>query len=145
MNKGGKGLIQRSYNGSISLALSTVYPEYNWLPWLVEKVSNSEEFWEEPANQRKALDYLGQSTYISEGGDPSSIHKNNNKKNASKGKGSMAKNNKLERTGSYITQQQDWYRIRVQGAYLKWIYILIFIHFFPIPILNDLISYVLID
>ncbi len=33
MKLGGGGLLNKVYNGSISLLVSTVYPEHKWLPW----------------------------------------------------------------------------------------------------------------
>jgi hypothetical protein len=43
------------YNGSPSRLLSTLYPEYDWLPWKFDRCPN--KFWENVNNQRKFMEW----------------------------------------------------------------------------------------
>ncbi len=52
---GGGGLLHNEYNGSPLLIVSTVYSEYEWLPWRFNKVSN--RFWDNMKNQRNFMDW----------------------------------------------------------------------------------------
>ena len=54
MDIGGKKIL-RDYNSSTMRLLTTVYPEYDWLPWKFERVPH--RFWENVENQRKFLDW----------------------------------------------------------------------------------------
>jgi hypothetical protein len=54
---GGSYIFKNKYNNSPFLLLSTVYPEYGWLPWKFDK--HPTNFWENVNNQRKYLDWAG--------------------------------------------------------------------------------------
>jgi hypothetical protein len=49
---GGSSLLEKVHNNSTINLLSTVYPEYEWLPWKFSKVSN---FWGDIDNQKKFM------------------------------------------------------------------------------------------
>jgi hypothetical protein len=49
------------------LLLSTVYPEYEWLPWKFVRSQN--QFWNDPKNQRKFMDWAGKQLQIKEMSD----------------------------------------------------------------------------
>ena len=53
-NHGGSGLLEK-YNGSLQYALKSIYPNYEWIPWLF---SVSPGFWEDINNQRKYFDWF---------------------------------------------------------------------------------------
>jgi hypothetical protein len=61
---GGKRLLQSKYNGSPSLLLSTVYPEYDWLPWKFGKCTHN--FWDELKNRRKFMDWAAKELEVNE-------------------------------------------------------------------------------
>jgi hypothetical protein len=52
---GGINLTQK-YNGFMGNAIATAYPEYEWLQWKFSK----NDFWEDPKNHRKFLDWVAQ-------------------------------------------------------------------------------------
>jgi hypothetical protein len=58
------GRLLNNYNGSPALMLSTVYPEYDWLPWKFDKCSVG--FWGDLNNQRKFLDWAAPQMNIKE-------------------------------------------------------------------------------
>ena len=47
--------------------MSTIYPEYEWLPWKFNRCPGS--YWTEPANHKKFLDWLGKEIGIKEMSD----------------------------------------------------------------------------
>lgn len=53
---GGKQLLNK-YNGSPSLLLSTMYPDYDWLIWKFDQVPKN--FWHDNKNKRKFFDCVG--------------------------------------------------------------------------------------
>ncbi len=54
--KGG-GLLSNMYNNSVSLLISTVYSEHEWLPWRFSQVSKG--YWNDMKNQRNFMDWVG--------------------------------------------------------------------------------------
>jgi hypothetical protein len=57
----------KQYNNSPSLLLSTVFPEYEWLPWKFKTVSMN--YWKDVNNQRKFLEFVGKQLNIKERSD----------------------------------------------------------------------------
>jgi hypothetical protein len=55
---GGGGLLIGKCNNSIPTMVTSVYNEYEWLPW---KFSNGvpKHYWEDVNNQRKFMDWVG--------------------------------------------------------------------------------------
>jgi hypothetical protein len=60
---GGFGLLHK-YKGSPSLLLSTVFPDYDWLPWKFSAVPHN--FWNDEKNQRKFMDWAAKQLNIKE-------------------------------------------------------------------------------
>jgi hypothetical protein len=52
---GAKGLLAK-YNNSLYKLLSTIYPEYDWKPWLFQRVPRS--YWANLDNQKKYLEWI---------------------------------------------------------------------------------------
>ena len=52
---------------SISVILSKLYPEYNWLPWKFE--NGPKNFWGDVKNQRKFMEWAGKELKIKEMSD----------------------------------------------------------------------------
>jgi very-short-patch-repair endonuclease len=52
----GCGLLSSYYNLSIQKMLKTIYPDYKWIPWKFERVSNN--FWDDEENQRNYIKWL---------------------------------------------------------------------------------------
>ena len=63
---GGRHLLL-TYNGSLSKILSTIYPDYNWLPWQFTRSPHN--FWGDVKNQRKFMDWAGKELKINEMSD----------------------------------------------------------------------------
>jgi hypothetical protein len=63
---GGNSLLKK-YNGSTSLLLSAIYPEYEWLPWKFDRCPVS--FWDDVNNQRKFVDWAEKQLNIQEMSD----------------------------------------------------------------------------
>jgi hypothetical protein len=63
---GGDGLLDR-YQGSLVNILSSVYPEYEWLPWKFEK--STQNFWESVNNQKRFMDWAAKKLNIKEMSD----------------------------------------------------------------------------
>lgn len=61
INLGGSSLLYR-YNNSLSLLLSTVFPEQEWLPWKFGKSPKS--FWENHDNKVKFMGWLSEKLHI---------------------------------------------------------------------------------
>jgi hypothetical protein len=61
-NLGGGGLLSGKYNDSLALLLSTLYPEYDWLPWKFERAPRN--YWEDENNQRKYVDWVSKELNI---------------------------------------------------------------------------------
>jgi hypothetical protein len=59
--------LQKKYNGSPSLLLSTVYPEHNWLPWKFALCPKN--YWEDDKNQRKFIEWAEKQFNIKEMSD----------------------------------------------------------------------------
>eukprot|EP01122_Echinamoeba_exundans_P014464 TRINITY_DN6563_c0_g1_i1.p1 TRINITY_DN6563_c0_g1~~TRINITY_DN6563_c0_g1_i1.p1 ORF type:complete len:303 (-),score=26.76 TRINITY_DN6563_c0_g1_i1:824-1732(-) len=53
---GGAGLIANYYGRSLQSALSTIYPNHHWRPWLFRKTPRS--FWNDKSNHRAYFDWL---------------------------------------------------------------------------------------
>jgi hypothetical protein len=51
------GLIMKQYNNSPSLLVSSLFPDYNWLPW--KFVVTPRTYWREPENIKKFMDWAG--------------------------------------------------------------------------------------
>jgi hypothetical protein len=66
-DNGASGLLGNKYNGSPLLLLSTLYPEYEWLPWKFSKCPNN--FFDDLKNQRKFMDWAAQTMKIKEMSD----------------------------------------------------------------------------
>jgi hypothetical protein len=63
---GGANLI-RQHNHSTSTLLSTVYPDYNWLPWKFDKCPNF--YWNDFNNHKKFIEWAAQQLKIKEMSD----------------------------------------------------------------------------
>ena len=63
IKSGGVRLIDL-YNGSLSKLLSSVYPEYDWLPWKFTVCPLG--FWNDIANQRKFTEWVAKELNIKE-------------------------------------------------------------------------------
>jgi hypothetical protein len=64
---GASSLLSIKYNGKPSLLLAKVYPDYDWLPWKFAKCPH--DFWDDPKNQRKFLEWAGKQLNIKEMND----------------------------------------------------------------------------
>ena len=56
-----------NYKHSVYNLLSSTYPEYDWLPWKLEKCTP--EFWEDANNQRKFVQWVENELKIKEKSD----------------------------------------------------------------------------
>ena len=63
----GGSLLRSKYNGSISLLLSTAYPEYEWLPW--KFVQAPKKFWADNNNKKMFLQWAGKQLGIKDYAD----------------------------------------------------------------------------
>ena len=54
-------------NTSLYNVISSVYPEYEWLPWRFEKVPK--HYWDSLENQRKFIEWAGKELQIKEMSD----------------------------------------------------------------------------
>jgi 5-hydroxyisourate hydrolase-like protein (transthyretin family) len=63
---GGAGLMYK-FKDSPSLLMSSIFPEYEWLPWRFSQVPNG--FWENVQNQRKYIDWAEKQLKINEKSD----------------------------------------------------------------------------
>jgi hypothetical protein len=57
-------LISQMYNGSLLQLLSSVYPDYDWLPWKFEE--RLQNYWENANNQRKFMEIASKKFDIKE-------------------------------------------------------------------------------
>jgi uncharacterized radical SAM superfamily Fe-S cluster-containing enzyme len=57
----------RKYNASPSLLLSSVYSDYNWLPWKFTVCP--QHYWDDKKNQRKFMDWAANELKINEMSD----------------------------------------------------------------------------
>ncbi len=64
---GGSSLLRHKYNGSPSLMLSTLFPEYDWLLWKFSKAPWN--MWGDKKIVRKFLDYVGKEVGVKEFSD----------------------------------------------------------------------------
>jgi hypothetical protein len=62
----GIGLLNK-FNGSPPHLLSTVYPEYEWLPWKFKHLPS--KYWNEDKNKIKFLDWAGKQLGIKDYSD----------------------------------------------------------------------------
>jgi hypothetical protein len=64
LNKiGGAGILKLHFNNSINLLVSSIYPEYEWLPWRFAHAPKG--YWNDVKNQRLFMDWAGkQLNYI---------------------------------------------------------------------------------
>jgi hypothetical protein len=58
------GSVLWKHNNSLALALSKVYPEYEWLPWKFEKSPN--KYWDNKENQKFFMNWLAKQLNIKE-------------------------------------------------------------------------------
>jgi hypothetical protein len=63
LDVGGASLVQK-YGGSPVTVISSVYPEYEWLPWKFIKCSTN--FWEDVNNQKKFVHWSAKELNIKE-------------------------------------------------------------------------------
>jgi hypothetical protein len=75
---GGSGLLQSKYHGSPFLLLSTIYPEYDWLPWKFDKCPQN--YWTDVNNQRKFMEWAGKQWNIKELSDWYNVSQEVNKR-----------------------------------------------------------------
>ena len=61
---GGKTLLRNKYDGTVYTLLSTVYPEYDWLPWKFHRTSRNT--WKEQETTRKFLEWAGNQLGVKE-------------------------------------------------------------------------------
>ncbi len=54
---GGGGLLALNYKSSPYLLISTIFPEYEWLPWKFNQTPNG--FWNDLNNQRQYVNWKG--------------------------------------------------------------------------------------
>jgi hypothetical protein len=54
--KGGEYVLRKYFDRSLPKALASLYPHYNWKPWMFGQVPK--EYWDTIANQRKYFDWL---------------------------------------------------------------------------------------
>ena len=59
-----KYFVSTYFNGSLYQALSSAYPEYEWLPWRF--VNTPLKFWEDKNNQIKFMEWAGKQLKIKE-------------------------------------------------------------------------------
>jgi hypothetical protein len=52
---GGSGILNNKYKSSPLLFLTTMYPEYDWLPWKFEKCPKN--YWENVNNHKKFVEW----------------------------------------------------------------------------------------
>ena len=62
---GGGGLLRNQYNSSPFQLLSSVYPDYNWLPWKFAKAPNNII----GNNKRMFMDWVGKEVGVKEMSD----------------------------------------------------------------------------
>jgi hypothetical protein len=62
---GGSSLFKN--NASLSLLLSEMYPDYEWLPW--KFASRPHNFWDDMKNQRKFLDWIAKEQNVKDMSD----------------------------------------------------------------------------
>jgi hypothetical protein len=55
------------YNGSPSQLLSTLFPDYEWLPWKFDKCPAN--YWDDVNNQRKFMEWAAKELNIKEMSD----------------------------------------------------------------------------
>jgi hypothetical protein len=63
---GGGSLLQEQYKNSPALLISSLFPEYEWLPW---KFTVPRNYWNDVNNQRKFVDWAGKQLKINEMSD----------------------------------------------------------------------------
>ena len=66
-----KGLFANNYSSSPYKLLSSVFPEYDWLPWKFSRVPKG--FWPELANQRKFVEWAAKQLNVKQMSDWYSI------------------------------------------------------------------------
>jgi hypothetical protein len=63
----GGAVLLMKYNFSPSQLLTSVFPDFEWLPWKFEKCPQN--FWSDLKNQRKFLDWAAEKLKINEMSD----------------------------------------------------------------------------
>lgn len=56
--------MNRKYKGSPYLLLSSVFPEYEWLPWKFAQCPKN--YWNDDVNKKKFLDWAGKQLGVNE-------------------------------------------------------------------------------
>jgi hypothetical protein len=64
---GGQALLVHKYSSSLSNLLSSVFPEYDWLPWKLDKCPNN--FWSVIKNQKKFIEWVAKEKNVVEMSD----------------------------------------------------------------------------
>ena len=64
---GGGSLLHTNYKRSTFLLLSTIYPDYKWLPWKFSQLPSS--YWDDVACQKQFLDWASKELNILEMND----------------------------------------------------------------------------
>jgi hypothetical protein len=64
---GGSGLLANKYNNSLFLLLSTIFPDFEWIPW--KFIQCPRNFWDKEENQKKFIDWAGKQLKIKEMSD----------------------------------------------------------------------------
>ena len=75
---GGEGLLKQCGSSPYKL-LSTVYPDYDWLPWKFDRCVSY--YWDDIKNQRKFMDWAGKELGIKEKSDWFKVTYHVNKQN----------------------------------------------------------------
>jgi hypothetical protein len=57
----------KKFNDSPSLVISSIYPEYDWLPWKFTMCPRN--YWDDMKNQRKFMDWAGKQLNVQETND----------------------------------------------------------------------------
>ena len=65
MDIGGSGILEYNSN-SLFQILSNVYPQYDWLPWQFEYFRCPSNYWENPQNQQKYMDWAAKQLNVKE-------------------------------------------------------------------------------
>jgi hypothetical protein len=60
---GGEGLL-KAYNGSLFMCLRSIYPEFQWLPWLFPRIPQN--LWNDQTQQRECMEWIRHQLQIHE-------------------------------------------------------------------------------
>jgi hypothetical protein len=64
---GAASILNNKHHSSPSSLLSTVYPDYDWLPW--KFYTCPRHYWEDIKNQRKFMDWVGKQLSVQDMSD----------------------------------------------------------------------------